>query len=258
VYSLAAIVSTGLAQPSAVGSMQGRIQNASTGDYLDNARVTIAGTNLTALTNAFGEYQIAGVPAGEATVTIFYSGLPALTANVNVAAGQRTVKDFELNTGAATDSTVRLSAFTVAAGREMSEASIATNEQRFAPNLKSVLAADTFGDPSEGNVAEFLKFMPSMQVAYVDQDARSVSMRGLPGDTTVVTADGNQMASATATPTRTFEFELTSINNIARIEFNKTLLPDMAAEGIGGTINMVTKSAFQRSRPEFRYRAKNP
>ena len=150
-------------------------------------------------------------------------------------AGERVVKDFELSTGAARDQTVRLEAFTVAEGREMSEAAIATNEQRFAPNLKAVLAADTFGDPSEGNVAEFLKFMPSIAVSYVDQDARSVGMRGMPSDTTVVTADGNQMASATATATRNFEFELTSINNIARIEFNKTLLPDMAAEGIGGT-----------------------
>jgi iron complex outermembrane recepter protein len=241
------------AQPASTGTIEGRVQDIGKGNYLNNARVTVEGTDLAALTNQFGEYRISGVPAGEVKVTAFYSGLPPESATIYVAAGARAVRDFEL-TGA-TGEVVQLAAFTVSSTREMTQAAIATNEQRFAPNLKTVLSADEFGEQSENNVAEFLKLMPSVSIDYVEQDARNVSLRGMPAHSTIVTSNGNQIASASSgTATRVFEFEQVSINEVARVEVNKSLMPDMPAEGIGGTVNLITKSAFERSRPEFRYR----
>jgi TonB-dependent receptor len=248
-------VSVQAAVSAGVGSIEGRVQDVTRGDYLNNARVNIAGTALTALTNEFGEFRIANVPAGEVTVTAFYSGLPAQTATVSVTAGSRVVKDFELRSAPTPGDVVQLAAVTVSTSREMSQAAIATNEQRFAPNMKTVLAADTFGEQSENNVAEFLKLMPAVTIDYVEQDARNASLRGMPAHATIVTSNGNQLASAASgTASRVFEFEQVSINEIARVEVNKSLMPDMPAEGIGGTINLITKSAFERSRPELRYR----
>jgi iron complex outermembrane recepter protein len=244
-----------LAQSETTGSLEGRVQNSTTGDYLNNARVTIGGTTLTTLTNEFGEYQLRGVPVGEAKVSAFYSGLPAQTATVTIAPGQRAMKDFELQSGARKNELVQLSAYTVSESRSMTDAAIATNEQRFAPNMKSVLSTDEFGEQLENNVGEFLKLMPAMSVEYVDTDVRNASIRGMPAHTTIVTANGNQLASAASTSaSRVFEFEQISINEIARVEVNKSLVPDMPAEGIGGTINLITKSAFERSRPDLRYR----
>jgi iron complex outermembrane recepter protein len=237
----------------ATGTLEGRVQDVSTGDYLNNARVTIQGTHLTTLTNQFGEYRVADVPSGQVQVTVFYSGLPTQSATLAVAPGQRVVRDFDMVSGARPGGVIQLEAFTVKA-EHMSEAAFATNEQRFAPNMKTVLSAESFGDQSEGNVAEFLKFMPGLFINYVEQDARSATVRGMPSHTTIVTSNGNAVASAPTGADRTFEFEKLTINDAAQIEFNKTLLPDMPAEGIGGTINIVTKSAFQRSRPLFTYR----
>lgn len=42
------------AQPAATGDIRGRVQNEATGRYLPNARVTVAGTNLTAFTDETG------------------------------------------------------------------------------------------------------------------------------------------------------------------------------------------------------------
>lgn len=244
-----------LAQTTPTGSIEGRVQNSTRGTYLNNARVTVEGTALSTLTNQFGEYRLAGVPAGEARVTAFYSGVAPQTAGVRVNPGQAAVHDFDLG-GA--PGAVKLDAFTVSASREMSDADMATNEQRFAPNMKTVLAADTFGDQTENNVAEFLKFMPALNVGYEEDHANSVSIRGLPAHTTIVTSNGNPIASAAqgwSDNSRAVDFEHLSINDVARVEINKSLLPDMPAEGIGGTINLIMKSAFERSRPEFRYRA---
>ncbi len=251
---LTAFASVLSAQSPATGSIQGRVQDVTKGNYLNNARVSVAGTGLTALTNSFGEYRIDGVPAGIAQVTAFYSGLTAVTVTVEVGANGTVTQNIELQS--ATDDIIKLDAMTVTSSREMSQASIATNEQRFAPNMKTVLSADEFGEQSENNVAEFLKLMPGVQISYVEQDARNASLRGMPAHATIVTANGNQLASAASgSASRVFEFEQISINEIARVEINKSLMPDMPAEGIGGTINLITKSAFERSRPEFRSRA---
>jgi TonB-dependent receptor len=245
------------AQSTTGGAISGRVQDSARGNYLNNARVTVEGTNLTAQTNNLGEFYIAGVPPGEARVTVFYSGLPTRTTVVRVAAGQVVQQDFDLGASGA-GGPVALDAFMVSTTREMSDADMATNEQRFAPNMKTVLAADAFGDQTENNVAEFLKFMPALSVAYEEDHANSVSIRGMPAHTTIVTTNGNPIASAAqgwSDNSRAVDFEHLSINDVARVEINKSLLPDMPAEGIGGTINLIMKNSFERTRPDFRYRA---
>src|SRR5207244_799174 len=41
---------------------------------------------------------------------------------------------------------------------------------------------------------------------------------------------------------------------VSRMEGTKVPTPDMAADAVGGTVNLVSKSAFERSRSEFSYR----
>ena len=242
---------------SATGTIEGRVLNTTNGAYLNNARVTIEGTTLQAFTNEYGEYRLVDVPAGTATVRVFYTGLPPQSAQVAVTAQQTSSQNFNLSnveTGAA-GATVQLDAFVVAAVKETNASAIAVNEQRFAENIKNVVAADEFGTVTEGNVGEFLKFLPGITLDYTAADARSVSVRGLPSSSSAVTVDGNSIANTGAgVANRTFEFDQLSINNVSRIEVTKGPTPESRADAIGGTINLVSKSAFERSRPEFTYR----
>lgn len=48
-----------------------RVLNATNGSQLENARVTIQGTNLQAFINAYNEYRLMGFPAGPATLQVF-------------------------------------------------------------------------------------------------------------------------------------------------------------------------------------------
>ena len=57
---------------------------------------------------------------------------------------------------------MKLDAFVVAGDRETDSQAIATNEQRFAPNIKNVMATDSLGDILGGSVGEFLKFLPGI------------------------------------------------------------------------------------------------
>src|SRR5688572_2419190 len=124
-------------------------------------------------------------------------------------------------------------------------------------NVKTVVASDNFGDIAEGNIGEFLKFMPGIQIDYVETDTRAARMGGMEARYGAVTLDGGAVANATATgfggDTRQFEFEAVSINNIETIEVYKTLSADMPADAPAGTINLRSKSALDRKRASFNY-----
>ena len=246
-----------LAQPG-TGSISGRVQNIATNQYLVSARISVRGTALTALTDNFGAYRLDGVPAGAAVVEAFYSGLDAQQANVAVTAGTTARQDFDLtNRALYGDRTgvVKLEAFVLSSSKLTEGEALATNEQRFAANIKNVIATDAYGDVIEGNVAEFMKSIPGITVDYSDVMPMSVSVRGLDPNMTNVTSDGASLANASRNAaSRQFDFMQVSINNISRIEVTKVPTPANPASGISGSVNMVSKSAFERSKAQLNYR----
>jgi TonB-dependent receptor len=243
------------------GSISGRVQNEATGQYLNNARVTVKGTDLTAFTDDTGSFRLASVPAGTVVLEVLYSGLDPLQVPLVVAAGQRIERDINLGNrdryGAqSATGVVKLDAFVASASKLTEGESLATNEQRFAKNIKNVVATDAFGDVTEGNVAEFMKFLPGVTIDYSDASPNAVAVRGFDPNLTSVSADGAQLANASGSAAnRAFLFTQVSINNVSRIEVTKVPTPANPADGISGTVNMVSKSSFERSRMAFNYRA---
>ncbi len=241
-----------------VGTVEGRVLNATSGRYLNNVRVSVEGSTQETFTNEFGEYRLVGVPEGEVRLNVVFTGMAPQTVTVRVNGGQVTEQDVTLGgTGTGTGpETIVLDAFVVASERETNAANIAANEQRFAGNIKNVVSADAFGDVTEGNVGEFIKYLPGISVDYVAADVRTISVRGFADNYTGVSVDGARMASsASGSSTRSFELEQVSINNVSRIEVTKVPTPDSPADSLGGSVNMVSKSAFERSGAQLNYRA---
>ena len=235
----------------ATGTISGRVFDPSTGEYIRNAEVRISGTPVSALTEEGGYYTLNNAPAGPATVEVKYTGYEPAAATINVPPGAVATRDFELKGLASTrraDDVVQLGQFVVATEREGNAKAIM--EQKGAMNVKTVVASDSFGDIAEGNIGEFLKFMPGIQLDYVETDTRAARMGGLEARYGAVTLDGGSMAN-TSTGTfgdnsRQFEFEAISINNIEAIEVNKTLSADMTGDAPAGTVNLRSKSALDR------------
>ena len=250
------------ADATGTGTITGRVLNSDSGRYLNNARVEVEGTHLQSFTNKFGEFQLNNVPAGAAKLDVFYTGLNPLTLNVTVVAGRAARQDVSMTSGAETGA-IKLDPFVVAAARDTNQSSIAINEERFAPNLKTVVSTDQFGDIVEGNIGEFVKFLPGISVGYTASDVRNVSIRGVGSQYTAIMLDGYRVASAdsgnvkysaTGGGSRTTELEQISINNAARAEIVKSRTPDLPADALGGSLNLVSKSAFEYSHPVFNYR----
>ncbi len=235
------------------GTIEGRVLNTTSGQFVNNARVTVDGAKLEVFTDEHGFYRLVEVPPGTQAVRAFYTGLKPQVRSVTVGAGQRAVSDFQLGQGDGAESaTVALDPFVVASKRDMNASALAINEQRFASSIKSVASTDAFGEIAEGNVGDFAKFLPGVTVDYAGGGARSISVGGVPPSNTPVTIDGNLLASAaSSSPTRTIELEQVSINNMSRVEVLRSQNADSPASAIGGSVNLVSKNAFERARPVY-------
>ena len=239
------------------GAVTGRVQNEVTGKFLNEVRVKVMGTLVETSTDQFGTYRLNNLPSGPVELEFYYTGLDTQRATTVINPGAINEKDIILTNAVQYGSkggVVKLDSFVVAATREMAGQALAVNEQRYAGNIKNVLSSDTHGDVTEGNIAEFMKHMPGVVVNYGDANANSISVRGLADNLTGVTIDGAPPANTAYNNSRTFQFTQVSINTMSRIELTKVPLPSTPADSLAGSINLISKSAFERSRAELNYR----
>lgn len=254
------------AQAAATGIIRGKVQNATNGAFLENVTVQINGTNQVAKTDGYGEYVFRDVPAGEITLRANYVGEPEQTVTLTVTDGATAVRDFTFRESAATkrldDGTIMLDPFVVSTERYANARAIAVAEERNAVNIKNVVAIDQFGDIPSGNVGEFVKFLPGIQVdygasngnnqGYSEGTANGVSVRGFGPEDTTILVDGLPIAATVpGNLTRQTGLDQLSINNASRVELIKVATPDMPANSAGGQVNLVTRSAFEYAKPVY-------
>ena len=195
------------AQSVATGTVEGRVLNLRNGEYLERARVTVEGTGLETFTDASGQYRLTNVPAGPARVRVFFTGLDVQTETVAVTGGATAQRDFNLEAGGRRTGTgpagdvVKLGEFVVATSKEMDGAAIAINEQRFAASIKNVVSADEFGAITDGNVGEFFKYLPGMNINVAGGEARQFSMNGVPAGNVPISVGGFDLAGASGSTT---------------------------------------------------------
>ena len=256
------IVPPAIAQPTvpATGVVEGRVFNTATGSALANARVALEGTGREVVTDASGDFRLVGVPAGAARIAVIYVGMVAQQATVQVPAGGIARREFELvleraGRSSAAAETVKLDAFTVVEDREMSAQAVSMNEQRTAPNIKNVVAIDEFGDRGNENIGEFLLFLPGASISTSGAEPTSISLRGFPGSNTGITIDGAEIAATQSGASRALDLREVPFNNVSRVEITKVPTPDMPASGLGGSVNMITRSGFETKRPRFSFNA---
>jgi TonB-dependent receptor len=252
--ALAGVLGLAAADASATGfgAVSGRVLNVTTRDYVSSAEVRLQGTELSVTTASDGSYRLTPVPAGPAVITVSYTGTKPAQVALTIAAGQTVTHDFELKStlhGAKADEVVKLGAFVVSSEREGNAKAIM--EQRNSMNITNSVSSELFGDVAEGNVGEFLKNIPGVDLDYVGPDSRGPRLSGMDPQYVGVSVDGFKMASSDGSQglgggARSFSFDQVSINSIDRIEVNFTSSAEMDANAPAGTINLKSKRAFER------------
>ena len=205
-------------------------------------------------------FRLTGVPAGEVTVVVRYTGLQESKTVANVVAGQVETLDFELRvpsyTAAGGGDAVEMDMIQVTAKREGQASAIM--ERRAAMNAKNVVAADNYGALTMGDVGEFMKSMPGISLDYTEVDATAVRIGGLDPKYSTFTIDGARMATATSNNNsgRQNSFEQMSITGIESIELNNTLTRPHGRRLPRRTDQPPQQVRFRSHRPPARFPAR--
>jgi TonB-dependent receptor len=248
------------AQAPSIGSIEGRVFNPATGEYVRDAEVRIRGTDMVAHTEQDGSFRFHNVPAGEVTLGVAYTGYLPATDAFNVSPGSTATREIQITssaTGAKPGADlIKMGDFVVSSDREGNAKAIM--EQRRNMNIATSVASDVFGDILDGNVGEFIKYLPGVDVESMESRAYLPRLGGLEPNFTGVSIDGGKIAGAdsqlqyanvensggTGEYASVTGFDQVSLNSVESIEISATLSPDMDANSPAGRINMKTKRAF--------------
>lgn len=121
----------------------------------------------------------------------------------------------------------------------------AIEKKRRADNVVDIISADNLGKLPDANVADALARVPGLSVI-VNQDTGEgeyVAIRGLSGTYNAVYINGVRVAQ-TDPSSRDVSLTVLPPNGLAEIRVTKTLTPDQDGDGIGGSIDFRTPTAF--------------
>jgi TonB-dependent receptor len=238
VPSASASPQTAAAPGVAIGTVTGRVVSAQVGGYLEGADVRIEELRRQTTTNREGRFSFGAVPAGNYTLVVTYLGLDTQRIPVIVASGAADPVLVELRSAI-----FRLDDMVITGQIEGQAAAI--NLQRSSDNLKTIVSQDALGQIQEGNIGDALGRLPGLTVETRAGVQRTATIRGLAPQYNSVTVDGFTMTNVDGN--RDIALDSYPSNTLSRVEVVRAVTPDMPGDAIGGTVNLVTRTAFDRS-----------
>jgi len=231
------LISIASAQQGA-GSIAGTVTDPS-GAVLKGAQVSIAAQGINVVSDEQGLFLIKGLAPGNYSLKITYVGFaPYQKETVTVTAGQTTNVAAELKVSSASQDVL------VTAPRAGGEAE-AINVQRTADNIIQVLPSEVIRSLPNANMADALGRLPSVTLERDEGEGKYVQVRGTEPRLTNTTINGINVPSPEP-GVRQIKFDSIPADIVETVQISKTLQANMEGDGIGGSVNLVTKTATER------------
>ena len=218
------------------GAIRGRVVDASE-QTLPGATVYVEQLHTGVTSDVNGYYTLSNLTPGTYKVKVSYVGYKPVEMTIAVDEGSTVSRNVTL--------TEAMRIKEVVVGGAFSGQRRALSMQKNNLGVTNVVSADQVGKFPDANIGDALKRIPGINVQYDQGEARFGQVRGTGADLTSVTINGNRVPSAEG-ETRNVQLDLIPADMIQTIEVNKVVTPDMDADAIGGSINLVTKSSPSR------------
>src|SRR5208337_1050603 len=176
--------------------------------------------------------------SGTYTITVTYVGFSLFTKAVQITAGQTATLDAKMQVASLNDQVL------VTAERASGEAE-QVNRQRTADNIVQVLTNEVITSLPNANIADALGRLPSVTLERDEGEGKYVQIRGTEPRLTNATIDGVNVPSPES-GVRQIKFDTIPAGLVESVEINKTLQANQDGDGIGGSVNMVTKTATEK------------
>jgi len=207
----------------------------SAGAVLQGAKIEMQPQLRPITTNGQGEFTVTDVPAGTYAVTVSYVGFAPYTSSITVVAGRSAHVDAKLQVASAADQVE------VTADRPRGEAE-AINRTLAAENILQVLPADVIVSLPNANIADALGRMASVSIERDEGEGKYVQIRGTEPRLSNTMVDGVSIPSPES-GVRQIKLDTIASDLVDSVEINKTLQANIDGDGIGGSVNLVTKTA---------------
>jgi TonB-dependent receptor len=240
-FLLAVVCSLAVNSPvdaqSGKGAITGTVKD-SGNSALQGALVELLPLGRKVVTDNQGQFRITDVPAGEYTLSVSYVGLAVSNVPIVAQAGQETNANAVLQVASQVDQVI------VSAERLQGEAE-AINIERTAENIVQVLPSRVITSLPNTNIADAVGRLPSVSLERDEGEGKYVQIRGTEPRLSSVTINGVNVPSP-ETAVRNIKLDVVPSDLVERIEVFKTLSADQDADGIGGTVNLVTRTAGEK------------
>ena len=216
---------------SQTSTLKGKITDAN-GFALPGATIQASPSGKAVVTDFNGFYTIVGIE-GDQIIKVSYIGFETVEQSISIEDGSNTL-DFTLETAVSELAQVVVSGFQSGIIKGL-------NKQKSDVNVTNVVSADQIGKFPDDNVGDVIKRIAGVSMQGDQGEARNIVMRGLGPGQNSVTLNGDRIPSAEG-DNRNVQLDLIPSAMIQSIEVNKTLTPDMEADAIGGSVNLITRS----------------
>ena len=207
----------------------------SAGAALEGASIQILPLTATATTGSTGEFSLPEVAAGHYTLKVSFVGFATYSKEIDVTAGQTLNLPITLSVATQNEE------IEVSADRVHGEAD-AINTTRTADNIIQTLPSQVIMSLPNANVADALGRLPSIVLFRIEGEGVYIQVRGTEPRLTNITVDGITIPAPEPT-VRQVRLDAIPSDLVDSVQINKTLSANMDADGIGGSVNLITKSA---------------
>jgi iron complex outermembrane recepter protein len=129
----------------------------------------------------------------------------------------------------------------VIGSREANRRAIAVKNEY--TQIMDALSADDVGSLPDINIADAFRRLPGVNTLFDTDEGKFVTVRGIAPELNLVTIDGVSIGSSDENSGKV-NLEALPANSVSGLEVFKTQMPQFDGNAIGGTLNMVTRSAY--------------
>jgi len=222
------------------GNIQGIITDEN-GFTVPFASVVIESLNKGVISDTDGKYLFIDVPEGTYTVKVLYLGYTTKEKEATILTNSNIALNINIE-----PEVQKLDGVEVIGFNSNGQAK-ALNTQKNKQNITNIISTDQIGKFPDSNIGDAIKRVPSITMQVDQGEARNIIVRGLSPQLNSVTLNGSRIPSAES-DNRNVQMDLIPSDMIQTIEVNKAVTPDMDADAIGGSVNLITRTAPQNFR----------
>src|SRR5262245_49604355 len=220
------------AQTIPTGRVVGRVIDATSGQGITDAGVSIVGTTMGTHSGVDGRFQIAGIPAGTVTIQVRRIGYaPKEVTGLLLAGGQTLEQNISLSAAAA-----QVAATVVTASAERGTVNEALDQQRTAVGVVNAVTAEQIGKSPDGDAAQAVQRVSGVTV----QDSKYIFVRGLGERYTTSSLNGARVPSPEPEK-RVVPLDMFPSGLLQSITTAKTFTPDQQGDFAGALVDIKTR-----------------